>query len=67
MNVSRIPAIIQKLFAVAMLIMVVTCAHAQKRVRLKDADVLRSGKKGDLRYQRLIGNVVFTQNETTIH
>ncbi len=67
MNVSRIPATIQRLFAVTLLLAIVTGAQAQKRVRLKDADVLRSGKKGDLRYQRLIGNVVFTQNETTIY
>jgi len=49
------------------MLVIATGVQAQKRVRLKDADVLRSGKKGDLRYQRLIGNVVFTQNETTIY
>src|SRR5690606_6238778 len=42
-------------------------ANAQKKVRLKEADVLRSGRSGDTRFQRLIGNVVFTQNETTIY
>lgn len=67
MNVSRILIIIQKLFVVSFLVIIATNAQAQKRVRLKDADVLRSGQKGDQKYQRLIGNVVFTQNETTIY
>lgn len=44
-----------------------TTTFGQKRVRLKDADVLRSGRSGDVRFQRLIGNVVFVQNETTIY
>jgi lipopolysaccharide export system protein LptA len=67
MNVLRLPAIILRLFVVVFLLIAATSAHAQKRVKLKDADVLRSGKKGDVRFQRLIGNVVFIQNETTIY
>ena len=64
MNVSRILTIIQRLFIVTFVLAIASDAHAQKRVRLKESDILRSGKKGE---QRLIGNVVFTQNETTIY
>jgi len=67
MNVLRIPTIIQSLFAVFALCLFVTESQAQRRVRLKEADVLRMGKKNNQSYQRLIGNVVFTQNETTIY
>ena len=67
MNVSRTPAIIRMLFMVAMMLTLANSAFGQKRVRLKDADVLRSGRSGDVRFQRLIGNVVFVQNETTIY
>lgn len=41
-------------------------AYGQKRVRLKHADVARAGRKDGDRYQRLIGNVEFTQDNTTI-
>lgn len=64
MNVSPIRAIIQKFLAGFVILMIATSAHGQKRVKLKDADVLRSGKEG---MQRLIGNVVFVQNLTTIY
>ena len=41
---------------------------AQKRVRLKQADEVRGGgKKEDEKFQRVIGNVIFTQNKTTIY
>jgi lipopolysaccharide export system protein LptA len=42
-------------------------SEAQKRVKLKKADDLRGGKKGKENYQRLIGNVILTQNKTTIY
>lgn len=42
------------------------CA-AQKKVKLKQADQLRGGRKGDERFDRLIGNVILTQNQTTIY
>ncbi|MGC1242731.1 MAG: OstA-like protein [Chryseosolibacter sp.] len=45
----------------------VTMTYGQKKIKLKGADDLRSGKKGDQRYTRLIGNVVFVQNQTTIY
>lgn len=38
---------------------------AQKRVKLKHSDELEFNKKEG--YQKLIGNVVFTQNQTTIY
>jgi lipopolysaccharide export system protein LptA len=40
---------------------------AQKKVKLRQADVAKGGKtpNGD-RYERLIGHVIFTQKETTI-
>jgi lipopolysaccharide export system protein LptA len=67
MNVSRFLKIIQKLLVVGLLLATVIPSFGQKRVKLKDADVLRSGKKGEERFQRLIGNVVFIQNQTTIY
>lgn len=67
MNLSRFFATIRYLLGTAILLAMVTGAYAQKRVRLKDADVLRSGKAGDVKFTRLIGNVVFVQNETTIY
>ena len=45
----------------------VDTATAQKRVKLKQADQARRGGSGDERYERLIGNVVFIQNNTTIY
>lgn len=67
MNVSRIFSIIQKLLTVVIMLAIVTTAQGQKRVKLKAADVLRMGTKNDQNYQRLIGNVVFVQNQTTIY
>ena len=67
MNVSRVLVFIQQLFLVSVLVVLATDGYAQKRVRLKNADVLRFGKKNEQNFQRLIGNVVFTQNETTIY
>jgi lipopolysaccharide export system protein LptA len=64
MNVPRMFSTIQNLLPLCMLLVLATTAQAQKRVKLKDADLLRSGKKGE---QRLIGNVVFVQNQTTIY
>ncbi|MBT1685551.1 OstA-like protein [Dawidia soli] len=40
---------------------------AQKRVHLKQADKLRGGRMGDERFDRLLGNVIMTQNNTTIY
>jgi lipopolysaccharide export system protein LptA len=40
---------------------------AQKKVKLKQADQLRGGRNGDERFDRLIGNVILTQNQTTIY
>lgn len=67
MNVLRIPPAIQRLLTLAVLLFVACSVHAQKRVRLEEADVLRLGKKDGVQYQRLIGNVVLKQNETTIY
>lgn len=67
MKVSRLPDIIQRLLILCFLLVIATGGYAQKRVRLKQSDVLRSGKRNDVRFDRLIGNVIFTQNETTIY
>jgi lipopolysaccharide export system protein LptA len=67
MNVSRFCIIIQRLLIVGLVLATSVLCYGQKRVKLKDADLLRSGKKGGERYQRLIGNVVFVQNQTTIY
>ncbi|HEY5749225.1 MAG TPA: OstA-like protein [Chryseolinea sp.] len=42
--------------------------QAQKRVHLKQADRLQGGSRdGDDRFDRVIGNVIFVQNTTTIY
>jgi lipopolysaccharide export system protein LptA len=40
---------------------------SQKRVKLKKADISRGGVKNGERVDWVIGNVVFTQNQTTIY
>jgi lipopolysaccharide export system protein LptA len=42
-------------------------AFGQKKVKLKHADTMRGGAKGGDRVDWVIGNVVFTQNQTTIY
>ena len=43
-------------------------AFAQKKVKLKHADNLKAGgRKNGERYQRLLGDVIFVQNKTTIY
>ncbi len=56
-----------KVFIAVIILVLSTSAMAQRRVQLKQADLAKSGRKGDVRYQRLIGNVVFQQNKTTIY
>ena len=50
-------------------LMVVTLhpVMAQKKVHLKQADTAKRGKKGDERFDRLLGNVILVQNNTTIY
>ena len=60
-----------KLLASILLILLPLCASldafGQKKVQLKNADVLRGGKTaGDEKFERLIGNVELEQNTTTI-
>lgn len=42
-------------------------AVAQNKVNLKQADQLKGGMKDGERYDRVLGNVIFTQNRTTIY
>lgn len=51
----------------ALLLMASSAAEAQKRVKLKKADEARRGRINGERYERLLGNVVFVQNQTTIY
>jgi lipopolysaccharide export system protein LptA len=44
-----------------------TATHAQKRVKLQQADRLKRGAKGEEKFERLLGNVILTQNKTTIY
>lgn len=46
---------------------ITTSAFAQRRVKLKHADGLAGSIRGGERFDRLIGNVVFIQNNTTIY
>src|SRR6188768_3951228 len=45
----------------------VFAAEAQKRVLLKQADYSRGMVKDGVRVDWVIGNVIFTQNQTTIY
>ena len=42
-------------------------ANAQKKVKIKQAEDLKGGRRDGERFERLIGNVVVTQNQTTIY
>ncbi len=57
---SRFTFLILFVFAAA-------AVQAQKRVKLKKADNLIGGIKDGQRFDRVIGNVVFVQNKTTIY
>jgi lipopolysaccharide export system protein LptA len=50
-----------------LMLMASPSAEAQKRVKIKKADYARGGRIGDERIEKLIGNVVFVQNNTTIY
>lgn len=49
------------------LICLVSEAQAQKKVRLKQADYSKGGTRDGVRTDWVIGNVIFTQNQTTIY
>jgi len=51
----------------AITLFLVITAEAQKRVRLRQADVSRGVTKDGKRMDWVIGNVIFTQNQTTIY
>jgi len=51
----------------AVLLMLSQVAWSQRRVKLKKADNLYGSVKDGQRYDRLIGDVVFVQNKTTIY
>jgi lipopolysaccharide export system protein LptA len=44
-----------------------TTIAQKKKIKLEQADNARSGGKGEGRYERLLGNVILKQNNTTIH
>lgn len=50
-----------------LLIILSLSGFAQSTVNLKQADQLRGGVKDGERYDRVIGNVIFVQNRTTIY
>ncbi len=56
-----------KILLVASLFLLSQSVHAQKRVKLKQADALKGSGKGKDRFERLLGNVIFEQNNTTIY
>lgn len=53
--------------SVLLLFIVTTEAWSQRRVKLKRADDLYGSVKDGKRYDRLVGNVIFVQNKTTIY
>lgn len=48
-------------------LLLASSAFGQKRVKLKQADIAKGGRKDGERFERLLGNVIFTQNQTTIY
>jgi lipopolysaccharide export system protein LptA len=50
-----------------LLILAYASAFSQGKVNLKQADELKGGIKDGERFDRVIGNVIFTQNRTTIY
>jgi lipopolysaccharide export system protein LptA len=48
------------------LLLMAFSAFGQRRVQLKQADILRGGVRGEDRYDWVIGNVIFVQNNVTI-
>lgn len=52
---------------VGILVMGIQTVDAQKRVRLKQADVSKGKVQDGKRVDWVIGNVIFTQNQTTIY
>ncbi|HMQ01215.1 MAG TPA: OstA-like protein, partial [Cyclobacteriaceae bacterium] len=58
----------KQLFSSIVILFISTAALlAQRNVTLKDADTMIGGMKEGQRIDRVIGNVVFVQNETTIY
>lgn len=57
-----------KILSIAIMLVAADTLMAQKRVKLKQADSLVGGtdETGE-NYNKFIGNVIFTQDETTIH
>ncbi len=53
--------------ALALMMGISSSVFSQKKVKLKKADQLKGGHNAEGRFERLIGNVVFTQNKTTIY
>jgi len=61
-------AVCKYFFSIGVLLMLLAGpALAQKKVKLQQADKLKGGRIADERFDRLIGNVILTQNKTTIH
>ena len=53
-------------FLSALLFGISCTAFSQRKVQLKQADQLKGGRSDAGRFERLLGNVIFTQNKTTI-
>jgi lipopolysaccharide export system protein LptA len=56
-----------RLGIVVVLLLACVSAFGQKKVKLKHGDTMRGGKRGANRVDWVIGNVIFTQNQTTIY
>jgi lipopolysaccharide export system protein LptA len=52
---------------ILLILLITTSSFAQRRVKLNHADTLKGSIRNGERFDRLIGNVVFTQNTTTIY
>lgn len=56
-----------RVFILVFLVLTAGSVVAQSKVNLKQADQLKGGLKDGERYDRVLGNVIFIQNRTTIY
>jgi lipopolysaccharide export system protein LptA len=56
-----------KFLLFTLIVLTAAPVYGQKKVRLKQADTFRGGTRDGESFQKFIGNVIFTQKQTTIY
>ncbi|HYG18156.1 MAG TPA: OstA-like protein [Ohtaekwangia sp.] len=64
---TRNPAVFRTVALLFLMFLIAAPAMAQKRLKLRKADKLQGARLGDERFDKLIGNVVMEQSNTTIY